>query len=185
MNTMNDTIKEIISQRQSTRNFSDQPVDTEKLVEICQLSCLAPSSCNSQPWRLHIVQRPSPKVPKITEACQTVGLNKFLNNVGSYIVVEQTFGNMKSKSGGFFAGNNLTPIDIGILAAHICLAAQAEGLGTCMIGSFRRKTIRKAMGFGPLRRVRLVIAVGYPSPDDKLRDKKRKDFGETITVTEE
>ncbi|MBO7541460.1 MAG: nitroreductase family protein [Bacteroidales bacterium] len=182
---MNDTIKEIISQRQSTRNFSDQAVDTEKLVEICQLSCLAPSSCNSQPWRLHIVKAPSPKVPKITEACQTVGLNKFLNNVGSYIVVEQTFGNMKSKSGGFFAGNDLTPIDIGILAAHICLVAQSLGLGTCMIGSFRRKTIRKALGFGPLRRVRLVIAVGYPSPDDKLRDKKRKDFGETITVTEE
>ena len=182
---MNDTIKEIISQRQSTRNFSDQAVDTEKLVEICQLSCLAPSSCNSQPWRLHIVKAPSPKVPKITEACQTVGLNKFLNNVGSYIVVEQTFGNMKSKSGGFFAGNDLTPIDIGILAAHICLVAQSLGLGTCMIGSFRRKTIRKALGFGPLRRVRLVIAVGYPSPDDKLRDKNRKDFGETITVTEE
>ena len=122
---------------------------------------------------------------KITEACQTVGLNKFLNNVGSYIVVEQTLGNMKSKSGGFFAGNHLTPIDIGILAAHICLAAQAEGLGTCKIGSFRRRTILKAMGFGPMRRVRLVIAVGYPAPDDKLRDKKRKDFGETITVTEE
>lgn len=178
-------IKDLISQRQSTRNFSDREVETEKLVEICQTSCLAPSSCNSQPWRLHIVQRPSPKVPKITEACQTVGLNKFLNNVGSYIVVEQTFGNMKSKSGGFFAGNDLTPIDIGILAAHICLVAQSLGLGTCMIGSFRRKTIRKAMGFGPLRRVRLVIAVGYPSPDDTLRTKKRKDFGETITVTEE
>lgn len=182
---MNDTIRDIISQRQSTRNYSDQAVDTEKLVEICQLSCLAPSSCNSQPWRLHIVKAPSPKVPKITEACQTVGLNKFLNNVGSYIVVEQTFGNMKSKSGGFFAGNDLTPIDIGILAAHICLVAQSLGLGTCMIGSFRRKTIRKAMGFGPLRRVRLVIAVGYPAPDDKLRDKKRKDFGETISVVKD
>lgn len=182
---MNESIKELISQRQSTRNFSNQEVETQKLVDICQLSCLAPSSCNSQPWRLHIVQRPSPKVPKITEACQTVGLNKFLNNVSSYIVIEQTFGNMKSKSGGFFAGNNLTPIDIGIMAAHICLAAQAEGLGTCMIGSFRRKTIRKAMGFGPLRRVRLVIAVGYPAADDKLREKKRKNFGETITVTEE
>lgn len=178
-------IKDLISQRQSTRNFSDRKVETEKLVEICQTSCLAPSSCNSQPWRLHIVKAPSPKVPKITEACQTVGLNKFLNNVGSYIVVEQTFGNMKSKSGGFFAGNDLTPIDIGILAAHICLVAQSLGLGTCMIGSFRRKTIRKAMGFGPHRRVRLVIAVGYPSPDDTLRTKKRKDFGETITVTEE
>lgn len=177
-------IKDLISQRQSTRNFSDREVETEKLVEICQTSCLAPSSCNSQPWRLHIVKAPSPKVPKITEACQTVGLNKFLNNVGSYIVVEQTFGNMKSKSGGFFAGNDLTPIDIGILAAHICLVAQSLGLGTCMIGSFRRKTIRKAMGFGPLRRVRLVIAVGYPSPDDTLRTKKRKDFGETISVVE-
>lgn len=177
-------IKDLISQRQSTRNFSDREVENEKLLEICQTSCLAPSSCNSQPWRLHIVKAPSPKVPKITEACQTVGLNKFLNNVGSYIVVEQTFGNMKSKSGGFFAGNDLTPIDIGILAAHICLVAQSLGLGTCMIGSFRRKTIRKAMGFGPQRRVRLVIAVGYPSPDDTLRTKKRKDFGETIEIVE-
>jgi len=89
---------------------------------------------------------------------------------------------MKSKSGGFFSNNDMNSIDLGILAAHLCLAAEEEGLGTCMIAAFRKKIINKALGFSKLRRIRLVVAIGYPTENYEIRKKIRKDPNETISV---
>lgn len=178
------TFKELVLNRQSTRNFSDKEVEPEKLLQICETASLSPSSCNSQPWKMHIVRPTYQKIDELRKACQPVKLNPFLSNVRNFIVIEQTFGNMKSKSGGFFSNNDVNSIDLGILAAHLCLAAEEIGLGTCMIAAFRKKIINKALGFGPLRRVRLVVAVGYPSEDYEIRKKTRKSISETIGIIE-
>ena len=176
--------KELVLNRQSTRSFSDKEVELEKLQRICEIACLSPSSCNSQPWKLHIVRPTYRKLDELRKACQPVKLNPFLNNVSNFIVIEQTFGNMKSKSGGFFSNNDVNSIDLGILAAHIVLAAEEEGLGSCMIAAFRKKIINKALDFSRLRRVRLVVALGYPTDDYEIREKKRKNTNETINIIE-
>lgn len=176
------TFKEMVLHRQSTRSFSDKEVELEKLKRVCEIACLSPSSCNSQPWKLHIVRPTYEKLADLRKACQPVKLNPFLNNVCNFIVIEQTFGNMKSKSGGFFSNNDMNSIDLGILAAHLCLAAEEEGLGTCMIAAFRKKIINKALGFSKLRRIRLVVAIGYPTENYEIRKKNRKDPNETISV---
>ena len=178
------TFKELALSRQSTRSFSDKEVELDKLMRICEIACLSPSSCNSQPWKLHIVRPTYPKLDELRKACQPVKLNPFLNNVGNFVVIEQTFGNMKSKSGGFFANNDINSIDLGIMAAHLCLAAEEEGLGTCMIAAFRKKFINKAMGFSRLRRIRLVVAIGYPTEGYQIRKKTRKDTKETVDIIE-
>ena len=46
---------ELIQQRESCRNFSDQPVEREKLERCIEAARLAPSACNSQPWRYLVV----------------------------------------------------------------------------------------------------------------------------------
>lgn len=174
--------EELVLRRQSTREFSDKEVELEKLERICKLASLSPSSCNSQPWKMHIIRPTYSKINELRKACQTVGLNPFLNNVTNFIVIEQTFGNMKSASGSFFGGNDLNSIDLGILAAHICLAAEEEGLGTCMIGAFRKNIMRKAMNYSRLKTVRLVVAVGYPVDEYKIREKNRHKPNEVIDV---
>ena len=178
------TFKELVLHRQSTRSFSDREVELEKLQRICSIASASPSSCNSQPWRMHIVRPTYAKLDDLRKACQPVRLNPFLNNVSNFIVIEQTFGNMKSKTGGFFSNNDVNSIDLGILAAHIVLAAEEEGLGSCMIAAFRKKIINRALGFSRMRRVRLVVAIGYPTDDYEIREKKRKDTNETISIIE-
>lgn len=178
------SFKELVLNRQSTRSFSDKEVELDKLQRICNIASLSPSSCNSQPWRMHIVRPSYTKLDDLRKACQPVKLNPFLNNVNNFIVIEQTFGNMKSKSGGFFSNNDVNSIDLGILAAHLVLAAEEEGLGSCMIAAFRKKIINKALGFSRLRRVRLVIALGYPTDDYEIREKKRKNTSETVDFIE-
>ena len=53
-----------------------------------------------------------------------------------------------------------------------------------MIAAFRKKIINKALGFSRLRRVRLVIALGYPTDDYEIREKKRKNTSETVDFIE-
>ncbi|MDR0629155.1 MAG: nitroreductase family protein, partial [Treponema sp.] len=41
--------------RQSCRNFSDKPVEHDKLVKCVDAGHYAPSACNSQPWSFVVV----------------------------------------------------------------------------------------------------------------------------------
>lgn len=169
--------------RQSTRNYdASKEVEIEKLVRICELGMLAPSACNSQPWKLHILNKESSNLDALRKSCQVVGLNKFLNDVNSFIVIEQVFGNTSAKLGSTMGKNDLNSMDIGILASYLCFAAMEEGLGTCILGAFRKDVMQKAMGFSKSQIVRLVIAVGYPRENDPIRKKVRKTSEKVIEI---
>ena len=168
--------------RQSTRNFADKEVELEKLEKICEVSLLAPSACNSQPWKLHIVTKSYPKLDELRKSLQVVGLNKFLNNVDNYIVVEQVFGNMSATMGSKMSKNDLNSIDIGILTSYITFEAMQLGLGTCILGAFRKDKMQKAMNFDKKQVVRIVVAVGYPSENDFIRKKARKSKEKAIEI---
>ncbi|CAM2757784.1 nitroreductase [Actinomyces slackii] len=45
---------EVVARRHSVRDFTDQPVDRQDLVEIVRTAQKAPSWANSQPWRVRI-----------------------------------------------------------------------------------------------------------------------------------
>lgn len=48
-------LKQTISERHSVRAFLDKPVDQAVLEEVFHLAGKAPSSCNTQPWLVHVV----------------------------------------------------------------------------------------------------------------------------------
>ena len=54
-----------------------------------------------------------------------------------------------------------------------------QGLGTCILGWFDDHKVREICGLE--HPVRLVITVGYPSENDPLRPKIRKDRSELIS----
>ncbi len=52
---------ELLLKRESVRRYSQKPVaqkDIELIMEACRL---APSACNSQPWRFVVVTDPEPR----------------------------------------------------------------------------------------------------------------------------
>jgi len=63
-------------------------------------------------------------------------------------------------------------LDIGIAANQFCLRAADLGLGTCMIGWFNEKEVKKLLHIPSGRRVPLLISVGYPA--GATREKVRK-----------
>ena len=68
---------EALVQRQSGRNYAEQPVEMEKLRKCVEAAQLAPSACNSQPWSFVVVSTPD-KVKEVTVA------HKRLENLNSY-----------------------------------------------------------------------------------------------------
>jgi nitroreductase len=73
-------------------------------------------------------------------------------------------------------------MDIGLMAAHVCFEATAQGLSTCILGWFDDEKIRAICDVE--HPVRLVITLGYPGDKDKLREKKRKALGDLVSYVE-
>ena len=74
---------------------------------------------------------------------------------------------------GIVKSKNFSLMDIGIAAEHFCLQAAEEGLGTCMLGWFNEKKVKNLLSIPRLKRVELIISVGF-SADDNIPHKKRK-----------
>ena len=55
---MNMDFFSLIKKRESCRAYLEQPVEREKLIACMEAVQLAPSACNSQPWRMILVDDP-------------------------------------------------------------------------------------------------------------------------------
>ena len=169
------TFQELINQRQSVRKYMDKPVEHEKIERLIGAVHMAPSACNSQPWKLVIVDEPELKndVAKATFS-KAISFNKFATEapVIAILVIEKA--KLIAEIGGRVKNQEYAQYDIGIAAAHFCLQAAELGLGTCMIGWFDEKKIQQLLHIPKKRKIGLVITLGYPPEDYKLRKKMRK-----------
>ncbi len=163
--------------RQSDRGYEDKPVEREKLDRCLEAARIAPSACNSQPWMFIIVDHPELK-NKIADATSNrlLPLNHFTKQAPVHVVVVQEQPRLVSTIGGAIKDKEYPLMDIGIAAAHFCLQATAEGLGTCMLGWFNERKVKKLLHIPKSKRALLIIAVGYSNQE--TRSKKRKTMGE-------
>jgi nitroreductase len=167
--------QELIKKRQSVRKYTNQPVEKEKIEKLITAVHLSPSACNSQPWKLIIVDEPDLKneVAKATFS-KTIAFNKFAveAQVIAVLVIEKA--KLIAQIGGSLKNQEYPMYDIGIAAAHFCLQAAELGLGTCMIGWFDERRIQDLLRIPKSRKIGLVITLGYAPEDYKLRQKIRK-----------
>jgi len=169
------TFQELIYNRQSVRKYQDIPVESEKIEKLIEAVHIAPSACNSQPWKLIIVDEPELKneVARATFS-KTISFNKFAVQapVIAVLVIEKA--KLIAQIGGSIKNQEYPHYDIGIAAAHFCLQATELGLGTCMIGWFDEKKIQQLLNIPKKRKIGVLITLGYPPQDYKLRKKIRK-----------
>ncbi len=67
-NPINMNFEEIVHHRRSVRNYSKQPIDTEKVKHCLQLASLSPNSSNMQLWEFYHITSPE-VMKKATVAC--------------------------------------------------------------------------------------------------------------------
>lgn len=169
--------KVIAENRQSCRSYDPaRAVEKDKLDAVIEAARLAPSACNAQPYRITVCTDNAAK--EVAKATQGMGMNKFASQAPVMIVLSEGAYNTTAAAGSKLKKNDYRSIDIGIVTAYITAQATALGLSTCILGWLDDKQIRKICSLDSP--VRLVIALGYASADDKLREKKRKEIGEFV-----
>jgi nitroreductase len=171
---------ELIKNRQSDRKYSEKPVEKEKLARIIEAGRMAPSACNAQPWKFVVVTEPD-LLSKLAVAASAklLGMNSFANKAPVMLVVIREQANFSSRVGATIKKKDYSLIDIGIASENICLQAEAENIGSCMLGWFDEDMVRKTLGIPRSKRVELIITLGY-SLSEK-REKKRKPAEVTVS----
>jgi len=166
---------ELLVKRQSVRGYSDASVEPEKLARCIEAARMSPSACNSQPWKLIVVDNRQLKdqLAEYTTSGSLVPLNHFTRQAPVFVVIVRESPNLTSKIGSVLKDKPYTLMDIGIVAHQFCLQATAEGLGTCILGWFNEKKVKHLLEIPKSKRAELIITVGYPS-SNVMREKIRK-----------
>jgi len=139
---------EAIQRRRSVRAYAKTPVPEEKLGKILEAARLAPSAENIQPWYF-VVVTDHEKRKQIAKSGMFAG---FLEESPVVIV----------GCGDRKASPKWYAVDVTIAMQNMVLAATAEGLGTCWIGSFDEGLIKKLLKIPERFSVVALLTVGYP-----------------------
>ena len=70
-------------------------------------------------------------------------------------------------------------MDLGIASAYLTLAAEAEGIGSCILGWFDEKKIKELTGIPKNKRLMLIVTLGYASKPK--RNKVRKEWDKVVS----
>jgi nitroreductase len=170
----------LVRKRQSVRGYAAQAVETVKIRRCIEAARLAPSACNSQPWRFIVVDQPELKnqLADLT-ADRWLPLNHWTKQAPVHVVIVVEAAKLTSRIGAAVKKRDFPWIDVGIAAEHFCLQAAAEGLGTCMLGWFKEEKVKRLLGIPAPKRVGLLITLGYPA-DETIRPKIRKPIDDVL-----
>lgn len=168
------TFLELSKQRESVRKYSDRPVEREKIERCLEAARLAPSACNSQPWKFVVVDDSQLKDQVARQTfSKLLPFNQFTIEAPVIVAIVMEKPTALAQIGGRIKDKDFYLMDIGIVAEHFCLQAAEEGLGTCMLGWFNEKEVIRLLGVPKGKRIGLLISLGYPTTG-QVRAKVRK-----------
>ena len=168
------TFLELAKARYSCRKLTDKPVESEKIDRILQAAISAPTAKNIQPykiWKITTAESMA-KIKQVTNYTFGAGLALVLG-VDKNEAFTRPFDNM-----------NFGHIDGSIIATHIWLAVQDEGLGTTWVGYFDapklQEIIPEMQGYDLIA----IFPIGYPAEDAKPsnRHEDRKNISEVVSA---
>ena len=169
-----DFLRLVMSRQSDSAYDKEHSVEPEKLERILEAARLAPSACNAQPWKF-VVVTDRELSRKVGKAAAGLGMNKFAKDARVHILIVEESANITSLLGGKVKDKHFPLIDVGIAASHIVLAAESEGLGSCILGWFDEKEIKQLTGIPASKRLLLDIIVGYPLKEKRKKIRKVKE----------
>lgn len=159
----------VIDNRFSVRSYKTDKIGKDMVERIVGAALRAPSWGNKQSWRFIIVDRNVEKniigkasgQEKIAKACQDA----------PYVVVLCA----DTEQSGVKNGVNYFMFDCGLAMGNLVLAAQAEGVGTCIVGWFDEKTVKALLNLPEDIRVVAFTPLGYPRENPRVRIRKKSE----------
>ena len=164
---------ELVQKRQSDRKYASRPVERDLVVKCLEAARLAPSACNSQPWKFVVVDDRE-LVRQVGEAAAGMGMNGFAREVPVIVAVVLEKMNLTARIGSVIKDKEYSLLDVGIAVEHFCLQAAELGLGTCIMGWFNEKKVKELLGIRG-KRVPLLVSLGYPAGENRKKIRKSMD----------
>jgi nitroreductase len=147
---------EAIQKRRSVRAYDQKPVPPETVAKILEAGRIAPSANNRQPWHFIVVTDQSKR-----EVLSEGRYAKFLKDTPVVIV----------GCGDRVTSPKWHVVDTAIALQQMVIAATAEGLATCWIGSFSEDSVRALLKIPEEFTVVAMLALGYPREKTDLKAK--------------
>ena len=172
---------ELSKKRQSTRFFSSKKLERKDIEKCIKAASNAPSACNSQPWKFIVVD--DDEIRQEVAKCtfdNVVSFNKFVSKAPVIIVGIIENVNISSFAGSKIKKIDYKQMDFGMAIENLCLQATELEIGSCILGWFNEKKLKNILNIPKIKRVGLLIAIGYPL-DKTIRDKKRKNQDEIMS----
>ena len=167
--------EKLILNRQSDRRYLPDSVSKNDIIKCLEAARMAPSACNSQPWKFIVVDEKE-KLQEIADAAEGFGMNKFAQNAPIIVAVVLEKMNASARIGSLLKRKDYCMLDLGMAVEHFCLQAADLGLGTCIMGWFNEKRIGKLLNVPRGKRIPLLITLGHPN--NMTRRKSRKPMEE-------
>jgi nitroreductase len=170
---------DLARKRQSERNYDgSRPVPREVLERCLEAARLAPSACNSQPWSFIVVDDPQLRDTLAEQALTGLhSMNSFAKKAPVLVVVVTYRSKWFAHLAGRVRGIQYNLLDVGCACEHLILQAAEEGVGSCWLGWFNERAVRRVLHLPATAKVDVIISLGYPAREE-WREKKRKSLDE-------
>ena len=149
---------ETFKSRISVREYSDKPVEKEKLEKMVDAGRLAPTARGEQPWEFVVVT----KKEKIKELADITDHGKFMSGASAAIAV--------------FCKDTKYYLEDGCSATeNILLAATAQGVASCWVAGDKKHycpQIAKALGVPEGFKLISILSLGYPKAKPEAHKKR-------------
>ena len=151
------TFNDLARKRYSCRKLAAKPVEQEKLDAIIEAGILAPTAVNKQPFRIWVA-----KSPDAVKAIHDV--TPFTFGAGVFLIVgakrEEAWVRPADKA-------NFADVDATIVATHMMLAIEDQGLATTWVGHFDAPRLQELIPELAGYDLVAIFPVGYADPAAK------------------
>jgi len=155
---------EVMKWRRSVRKFAPRKIEREKVLQILEAARIAPSSSNRQAWHFVVIDDPKiiEQIPKQVAMGDKL-IIKWLKDAP--LVIAGCYTKAVTHYIAQLFGHENHLVDISIAMTHICLAATALGIGTCFVGWFHHKKLKKLLGIPNRYDIAVLLVLGYPADE--------------------
>ena len=166
------SVLDVIRDRRSIRRYKEDAIPEDVFGRVMEAARLAPSGKNFQPWKFIAVGD-----RKLKEELAAASRGQYFMARAPLVIVACGFPDQSYPRQGNYMKS--WPIDVAIALQHLMLQAQEEGLGTCWIGAFEEKDVKRILGVPEDVKVLALTPLGYP--DEAPRDRGRKSLEEILS----
>lgn len=159
--------KSLCQARRSTRKYTDQPIEQDKIDYMLTCALMSPSGKRVNPWEFYVTTDTAKIRP--LSACRTYGSGMFQTAMGAIVVAVDA------------SLTDVWQLDGAIAAQNLLLAAEDCGLGACwcqVLGRFvdeantktAEKLVKEVLGIPEHLTVVCIISLGYKNEERKPFD---------------